>query len=134
MKKAVLVSMVLLITCTIADVTMKQKQPHGIIIPEHPIAKPEKPVFKPPYHPGYIPTGVIVETQSNCSHYIELIREKDAYIASLLSELAILRSEKQKELSEKLQKEHNAELKKFEQKKRTIKTSNHIIITDKPKQ
>ena len=133
MKKLIFLSL-LFSTCSMADVIMKQKQHHDIIIPEHPIEKPERPVYQPPYHhPDYIPTGIIVETQSDCSQYIELLHEKDAYIESLLSELAVLRSEKQKRLSEKLRKAHEAELKKFENRKNTVKTDNRIIITDKPK-
>ena len=112
----------LLIILTQADVTMKQTKYHDdeAGIPEHPIHRPERPIHRPPYHhPDYVPTGLY---------------EKDAYIEQLLSELAVLRAKEQQRLSEKLKKEHEAELKKFEERKSSIKTKNTIIIKEKAAQ
>jgi len=110
-----------------ADVTMKQTRHHDdqAGIPEHPIHRPGY------HHPDYIPTEIIVETPTDCSQYIKLLKEKDAYIESLLQELAVLREKEQQRLSKKLKKEHEAELEKFKARKSSIKTKNMIIIKDK---
>ncbi len=113
-----------------SDVTMKQKKKDAAILPVPPIHKPHP---KPPYYLPNINNGIIVENRTDCSQYIDLLKEKDAYIESLLRELAILRQEHQERLSERLRKEHEAELRAYEEKKRSINTQNTIIISDKPK-
>ena len=112
-----------------SDVTMKHKKKDAAILPVHPIHKPYP---KPPYYIPGINNGIIVENHTNCSQYVELLKEKDAYIESLLQELTVLRKEHQERLSERLKKEHEAELRKFEEKKRSVNTQNTIIISDKP--
>jgi len=133
MHKALIASLLLILSLR-ADIVMKQSKPKDdlVTIPEHPIHHPERPLHRPPYYPPeYVPTGIIIETQSDCTQYIDLLREKDAYIESLLSELAVLREKEQRRLSEKLRKEHEAELKKFKEHKRSINTRNSIIIKEK---
>ena len=134
MRLIIIVSFMLSLTLH-ADIVMKKSKPHDdlVTIPEHPIHHPEHPIHRPPLYPReYIPTGIIVETQSDCSQYVEMLREKDAYIESLLSELAVLREKEQRRLSEKLKKEHEEELKKFqEHKQRSIRSKNSIIIKEK---
>ena len=100
---------------------------------EHPVIKPDPPLYRPTHYPvNRIPTGIIIETQSDCSQYIDMLYEKDAYIEELLTELAILRNKEQQRLSEKLKKEHEAELRKFENRKKRKHRKNRIIMKEKP--
>jgi len=113
-----------------SDVTMKHKKRETAILPVHPIHRPSP---KLPYYIPSINNGIIVENHTDCSQYIKLLKEKDAYIKSLLHELTLLRQEHQDRLSEQLRKKHEVELKAFEEKKRSVNTQNTIIISDKPK-
>ncbi len=113
-----------------SDVTMKHTKKDAVILPVPPIQKPHP---KPPYYLPNINNGIIVETHTDCSQYVTLLKEKDAYINSLLRELAVLRKEHQERLSERLRKAHEAELKKFDERQHSVKTHNSIIITNKPK-
>jgi hypothetical protein len=133
MQKTMTLSLLLFLSLH-ADIVMKQSKPKDdfVTIPEHPIHHPEKPLHNPPYYPPeYIPTGIIIETQSDCHQYIDMLHEKDAYIESLLSELAVLREKEQQRLSKRLKKEHEAELRKFKEHRQSINTKNSIIIKEK---
>ena len=79
--------------------------------------------------------GYAVPAGAACQQYIDIIKEKDAEIKSLSKELDSLRAEQQLQLQKYLKKKHDKEMEKFDEKRSSssIKETNSIIISDKPK-
>ena len=118
-------------TLVYADVTM-HKQKSIPMIPVRPIEKPDRPVIvHPPVRP-VVNTGVVYQdnyyshtTVNNCQREID---ELNDYIDSLEAQIAELKEKEHARLREKLKKENDAELKKFENRKSSVKTKNKIEI------
>ncbi len=79
--------------------------------------------------------GYAVPAGAACQQYIDIIKEKDAEIKALSKELDSLRVEQQLQLQKYLKKKHDKEMEKFDEKRSSssIKETNSIIISDKPK-
>jgi predicted RNase H-like nuclease (RuvC/YqgF family) len=119
----------------LADVTMHQRPP----IPPNPVhpIEPERPVDKPVVVRPYVDTAfvdnrVINNTYESCEKYKELIDELNAYIDQLEKEIAELKEKEYARLRKELKEKHEKEVKKFDERKSSIKTKNSIIISDQP--
>jgi TolA-binding protein len=77
-------------------------------------------------------SGVEFDTQVYCADFNKVIEEQAQKIKALEAEIAQLRSQAQKRLSESLKEEHHEALKKAAQNKRISETKSKIIISDKP--
>ena len=97
-----------------------------------PIEKPERPI-RPIERPVIFHQDNYYNANyaSSCDEYIKIIAQKDEEIASLDKELKLLRSKEHVRLQKTLKANHEAELKEFEEKKRSIKTTNIIEIIPK---
>jgi len=93
-----------------------------------PIVKPPIETERPPIRPKPIVRPAILygkhyhtyvnTTESNCDEYIEIIKEKDAKIEALLKENTRLKEEAQTNLQERLKKEYDKEMQKFEERRK----------------
>ena len=133
--KNIILAVVFLSVSIFAEVIMR-KAPVKLPEIEQPIEKPEPPVRPVPV---VINPGIIYQDNyynppyaTNCDQFISQLREKDAEIAKLRSELAALQSQEQAKLQKELKSSYEAELQKFENRKSSIKSQNSVIITDKP--
>jgi hypothetical protein len=131
MKRTTLL-MLLLCTLLFSDVKMKHQDKEEATIPEHPIERPERPFHKPHFYHDYIPTGIIIETQADCSRYIDMIRERDTYINELERKLASMQLQLQTLVSERNKAAYEQERKQMEKRKSSIPAKSKIIISDKP--
>jgi len=128
--KYVFVIMVMIVN-VFADLEMKQnvKKPDISLPIEQPIRPihPVRPIINtgPVYQDNYYNTNVIEQ----CDRYIVLLEEKDKEIAALKEELYVLRSKAQENLSKTLKHEYEAELKKFDERKSSVKTNHSVTIT-----
>jgi len=133
MKKTVLL-VTLLTGFLFADVVMTKTPPRkGPVIlpvpPEHPV-RPVRPVAVQPavvYQDNYYNTTVHEE----CAELRKIIEEKDQEIQSLWDEIDRLRAKEQERLQKSLKAKHEAELKKFEERKPSVNSQNSISITEK---
>jgi len=127
-----LLIVLLLGTFSHADVIMHKKKSKPV--PVHPII-PERPIHKPGGIRPIVNTGIVYQDNyyntnvvSNCQSYEKHIDELNAYIDTLEAEISALKEKEHARLREKLKKENDAELKKFENRKSSVKTKNHIEI------
>jgi len=77
-------------------------------------------------------SGVEFDTKVYCADFSKVIEQQAQKIKSLEQEIAQLRKLQQEQLSNKLEKAHQDELKKAAQKKRMESTTSKIIISDEP--
>ena len=92
------------------------------IVKRQPIAaekKPIRPIVRPNnlygvHHHTYYETII----ESDCEKYIEIIKEKDTKIEALLKENARLKEAAQTNLQERLKKEYDKEMQKFEERRK----------------
>ena len=101
-----------------------------------PIEKPIRPIR--PVHP-IINTGIVYQDNyyntnytENCQRYVEMLTMKDEEIRLLREELAQLQSQEQAKMSQSLKASYEAELKKFDERKSTVKTKNRVMIKEAP--
>jgi NCAIR mutase (PurE)-related protein len=86
----------------------------------------------PAYKKYYI-SGIEFDTQVYCADFVEVIKAQKKKIDALQKEVARLRGIQQKQLQQKLEKEHQEALKKSQKAtEKTIRTQSKIIISDKP--
>lgn len=138
--KNIILAVILLSGTVLAEVIMRKAPVYHPEI-EHPIERRDRPVRPVRPVPVVINPGIIYQDNyynpsyaSNCDQFIAQLREKDAEIAKLKSELAVLRAKEQAKLQKELKSSYESELKKFENRKSSIKSTNSVIISDKPAQ
>ena len=134
MKYLLLVLMVAHVTL-FADVEMKaeKKEEPDISLP---IEKPIRLIR--PVHP-IINTGIVYQDNhyntnytDNCQRYVEMLTEKDEEIRQLHEEIEKLQSKEQVKMSQSLKSSCDAELKKFDERKSTVKIKNSVTIKNTP--
>lgn len=119
----ILLALILILTQSSAQVSMGQTEnvDNERPRPEHPIAKPphkpDKPIKR--VHRHYYYTNII----SECDKYIEIIEKRDEEIKALKEELYRLRSVEQSELRKELKEEYKLEMKKFDERRSSNKSS-----------
>ncbi len=117
-----------------AEITM-HKRPIIPVRPVHPI-EPERPIDRPIVRPyvdtAFVDNRVINNNYESCEKYKEMIDELNAYIDQLEKEIAELKEKEYARMRDKLKKENETELKKFENRKSSVKSKNSIIISDQP--
>jgi len=135
--KNIILSLLFLSVSIFAEVTMHKALPKRPIV-EHPIERPERPINRPVIRP-VVNTGLVYQDNyynsnysSNCEQCYSQLQQKDAEIAKLKSELAVLQNKEQAKLQKELKSSYEAELEKFENRKSSIKSHNSVTITDKP--
>ena len=101
-----------------------------------PIEKPIRPIH--PVRP-IINTGIVYQDNyyntnytENCQRYVDMLIEKDEEIRKLHEELEKLQSKEQAKMSQSLKASYEAELKKFDERKSTVKTKNSVTIKNAP--
>ena len=101
-----------------------------------PIEKPIRPIR--PVHP-IVNTGIVYQDNyyntnytENCQRYVEMLTKKDEEIRLLREELSQLQSQEQTKMSQSLKASYEAELKKFDERKSTVKTNNKVMIKEDP--
>jgi len=77
-------------------------------------------------------SGIEFDTKIYCAEFSKVIEEQAQKINALEAEVAQLRREEQKHLSQTLKKEHHEALKEAERNKRITETKSKIIISDEP--
>ncbi len=102
-----ILSLLVLFTITMADTAM--------------------PAFK-----KYYISGVEFDTKTYCADFTAVIEAQEQKIQSLEAEVAQLQRQLQKELSQKLKSQHEAELKHQHTPDNNIKSKSRIIISNKP--
>ncbi|KYJ86060.1 hypothetical protein [Sulfurovum riftiae] len=116
------------------EITM-HKRPIIPVRPVHPI-EPERPIDRPIVRPyvdtAFVDNRVINNNYESCEKYKEMIDELNAYIDQLEKEIAELKEKEYARMRDKLKKENETELKKFENRKSSVKSKNSIIISDQP--
>jgi TolA-binding protein len=85
-----------------------------------------------PKHQKFYISGVEFDTKVYCTDFTKVIEQQEQKIKRLEEEITQLRKLQQEQLSNKLEKSHQQELKKAAQKKRIESSSSKIIISDKP--
>jgi len=120
-------------TFSYADVIMHKKIPKPVP-PVYPII-PDKPINRPIGARPVVNTGIVYQdnyynTVESCHEYKKQIDELNTYIDGLEAELSALKEKAYAQMREKLKKKNDAELKKFENRKSSVKTTNSIKITD----
>jgi TolA-binding protein len=85
-----------------------------------------------PKHQKFYISGIEFDTRVYCADFTKVIEEQAQKIKALEAEVAQLRLQEQKRLSETLKQEHQEALKKAAQNKRISETKSKIIISDKP--
>jgi hypothetical protein len=125
--KNILVLLLFLSSLGIAEVL------HSSVVATIPIVT--LPITKPIQRP----TKVIIqenhyntEYTSNCTAYITIIAQKDAEIVALKAELHTLKDKEQKKLQKELSDSYDKAVDKFDTQKSSVKTTNSIIISNKP--
>ena len=137
----IMMTVIFLSVSVFAEVYMHKALPKRPVL-ENPIERPERPIERP-IRPAAIPVllnpGIVYQDNyynanyaSNCEQCMSQLRQKDAEIAQLKSQLAALQSKEQAKLQKELKSSYEAELQKFENRKSSIKSTNSVIITDKP--
>jgi len=115
-----------------ADITASAPKPP--LRPVHPIVKPiEKPIeknynYRPNQYYNYSP--YYVDSYDRAQE--KALAEKKEKIEALEKELNATRRAEQKELQEKNKAQYDKEMKKFDNRKSSVKTKSSIIISDKP--
>ncbi len=84
-----------------------------------------------PKHKKYYISGIEFDTKTYCADFIAVIETQAKKIKALEAEVAQLRSQQQKALSEQRKKEHQEALKATTDNAKSTTTSK-IIISDKP--
>ncbi|GEM_PF-1777916 len=111
--------------------------PHVTLSVSKPIQRPNTslPISKPIQRP----TKVIVQENyynteyvSDCTAYINTISQKDAEIIALKAEIHALKDKEQKKLQKELSDSYEKAVDKFDTQKSSVKTTNSIIISNKP--
>ncbi len=117
-----------------ADITM-HKRPLIPPRPVHPI-EPERPIERPIVRPyvdtAFVDNRIINNNYESCEKYKDMIDELNAYIDQLEKEIAELKEKEYARLRKDLKAKHEKEVKKFEERKSSVKTKNSIIISDQP--
>ncbi|PHS32480.1 MAG: hypothetical protein COA92_06295 [Sulfurovum sp.] len=130
--KTIMMGILLVSTLSFADVIMKkpEKEKPEVSLPIEKPIHPIRPIIRPAilYQDNYYNTNYA----SSCDSYIQIIVKKDEEMASLAKELELLRSKDQARLQKKLKATHEAELKKFEERKSSVKSENTITISREP--
>ena len=132
--KFILISFLLFCSVQLfADVTMHKRVPRPI--PVHPIV-PERPVDRPVVVRPYVDTAfvdnrIINNNYESCEPYKKQIDELNAYIDGLEAQIAEFKEKEYAKQREKLKKENAEELKKFDNRKSSVKSKNSIEITPK---
>jgi NCAIR mutase (PurE)-related protein len=85
-----------------------------------------------PKHQKFYISGVEFDTKVYCADFSKVIEQQAQKIKRLEQEIIQLRKLQQEQLSDKLEKSHQEELKKAAQKKRIESSSSKIIISNKP--
>ena len=80
----------------------------------------------------YYISGVEFDTKTYCADFATVIQAQEQKIRSLETEVAQLQRQLQKELSQKLKSQHEAELKQQRTPNNNVKSKSRIIISDKP--
>ena len=120
---------------TFAKVEMKaaKKEKPEVSLP---VEKPIRPIR--PVHP-IVNTGIVYQDNyyntnytDNCQRYVEMLTKKDEEIRLLHEELERLKSNEQAKMSQSLKASYEAELKKFDERKSTVKTTNSVTIKNAP--
>ncbi len=116
-----------------ADITM-HKRPLIPPRPVHPI-EPERPVdrpvvIRPVVDTAFVDNRVINNNYESCGKYRYLIDELNAYIDRLEKEIAELKEKEYAHLRKDLKAKHEKEVKKFDERKSSVKSKNRIIIFD----
>ena len=88
--------------------------------------------IKVPEDQTYYISGVAFDTKTYCADFHKVIAKQTQKIKALEQQIAQLRQLQQQQLSEKLEKEHQTELKKAAQSRRIKETKSKIIISDEP--
>jgi len=101
-----------------------------------PIEKPIRPIR--PVRP-IINTGIVYQDNyyntnytENCQRYVDELVKKDEEIRLLREEIEQLQSKEQAKMSQSLKVSYEAELKKFDERKSTVKTKNSVTIKNAP--
>ena len=127
----IMLSIMILFISSFADVIMKKpvRERPDISLPIEKPVRPIRPIDRPVivHQDNYYNSSYI----ENCDKYIEIISQQDAEISELQQELESLRKKEHLRLQEKLKATHEAELKKSEERKSSIKTTNIIEIIPK---
>ena len=133
--KNLLIVYVLLSMYLSADVIMKKALEEDPEI-SWPIEKPIRPIH--PVRP-VINTGIVYQDnyynenyQTSCDEYLKIIAQKDETILALKQEIEALKRKEQQELQQSLKVQYDAQMKKFEKSKSSIKTNNSITISEEP--
>ena len=129
------ISMIALTVFALADVTMHKRplmppRPVQPIEPERPIDRPV--VVRPYVDTAFVDNRVINNNYESCGKYKDMIDELNAYIDQLEKEITELKEKEYARLRKDLKEKHEKEVKKFDEKKNSVKTKNSIIISDKP--
>lgn len=125
--KNILIMVLFLSGFTVAEVlhpTVVATVPHVTL----PIAKPLHPPARVVVQENYHNTSYV----SDCTAYINTISQKDTQIIALKAELLRLKDKEQKKLQKELADSYDKAVDKFDTQKSSVKTSNSIIISDKP--
>jgi len=117
-----------------ADISM-HKRPLLPPRPVHPI-EPERPIDRPIVRPyvdtAFVDNRVINNNYESCEKYKELIDELNTYIDQLEKEIDELKEKEYARMRKDLKAKHEKEMKKFDERKSSVKSKNSIIISDQP--
>lgn len=137
--KYILLSCMLLITPNFAEVSAHQTPQEDKVKKEsdrfiskrrkRPISK-VRPAYK--YYLLNQDTYYYSNVVSDCDKYLSIIAQKDREIEVLNNEIRRLRGTAQESLQKKLKKEYELKLKKFDEKKSSIRTQNRVRISNEP--
>jgi len=116
------------VVATIPHVTLPVSKPIQRPNPSLPISKPIQRPTRVIVQENYYNTEYI----SDCTAYINTISQKDAEIIALKAELHALKDKEQKKLQKELADSYEKAVDKFDTQKSSVKTTNSIIISNKP--
>jgi len=104
-----------------------------VVLPEHPIHRPVRPVVPITINPGvvYQDNYYNHNVVNSCQSYMDQITKLNQEIADLKREVERLRAIEAAHLQKKLKAEHQKDMNAFENRKSSIKSKNSIKITDK---
>lgn len=137
--KYILLSCILLITQNFAEVTAHQTPSEDKVKKESDrfISKRRKrsdrkvrPAYK--YYLLNRDTYYYRNVMPDCDTYLRIIAQKDREIEALNNEIDRLRGTAQESLQNKLKKEYELKLKKFDERKSSIRTKNRVRISNEP--
>lgn len=137
--KYILLSCILLITQNFAEVTAHQTPSEDEVKKESDrfISKRRKrpdrkvrPAYK--YYLLNRDTYYYRNVMPDCDKYLRIIAQKDREIEALNNEIDRLRGTAEESLQNKLKKEYELKLKKFDERKSSIRTKNRVRISNEP--